>query len=385
MHYFIYNNGDARNHGCEAIIRSTSAMLGVPKECIVYTSFDIDADKLYNVDEICNILDCRVNSVRGGSLKYYILRGLSRLGINCYTRYIFSKLFANLRGWDLGISVGGDNYCYKNAVDNLSYINKRVLDKIPKIILWGVSIEPALLSQPKVLKDIKRYYAIFCRESITYEALKNCGVKNLYLYPDPAFTLKVQEAELPQGFIAGNTIGINVSPLVEALGNGVYDNYRMLIKYILENTNCAVALIPHVVTPGNDDRDAENRLYEEFKSTGRMVKISDMNCMQLKWVISQCRFFIGARTHATIAAYSTCVPTLVVGYSVKAKGIAKDIFGAYEGYVLSVQEMKDASDLTNVFIRLFRQEGKISEHLESFMPAYIQRAYEGAEKLKSIK
>ena len=66
-----------------------------------------------------------------------------------------------------------------------------------------------------------------------------------------------------------------------------------------------------------------------YKSTGRVMLVQDCNCEELKGYISRCRFFIGARTHATIAAYSSQVPTLVVGYSVKAKGIAKDRIRKY--------------------------------------------------------
>ena len=58
------------------------------------------------------------------------------------------------------------------------------------------------------------------------------------------------------------------------------------------------------------------------------------NCRQQKYIISQCAYFIGASTPSTIAAYSTGVPTLVVGYSVKAKGIAKDLFGTYDNLSL---------------------------------------------------
>ena len=57
--------------------------------------------------------------------------------------------------------------------------------------------------------------------------------------------------------------------------------------------------------------------------------------MELKGFIARCRFFVGARTHATIAAYSSCIPTFSVGYSIKAKGIAQDIFGTYKNYVFT--------------------------------------------------
>lgn len=49
--------------------------------------------------------------------------------------------------------------------------------------------------------------------------------------------------------------------------------------------------------------------------------IEDAPCGDLKGYISRCRFLVAARTHASIAAYSTGVPALVAGYSVKARGL----------------------------------------------------------------
>ena len=76
-----------------------------------------------------------------------------------------------------------------------------------------------------------------------------------------------------------------------------------------------------------------------------MVIIGDAPAALLKGYISKCSFFVGARTHSTIAAYSTGVPTLVIGYSVKSRGIATDLFGAYENYVIPVQDICDPQAL----------------------------------------
>ena len=84
--------------------------------------------------------------------------------------------------------------------------------------------------------------------------------------------------------------------------------------------------------------------------------------------------FIGARTHATIAAYSTCVPTLILGYSVKSKGIARDIFGTEEHYVLPVQEMRNPDELANGFDWLSANEMTVRDHLIKTMPEYKARA-----------
>jgi polysaccharide pyruvyl transferase WcaK-like protein len=95
-------------------------------------------------------------------------------------------------------------------------------------------------------------------------------------------------------------------------------------------------------------------------------------------------FFIGARTHATIAAYSTCVPTLVLGYSIKSQGIAKDIFGEIDKYVIKVNEIDNGEKLINAFNALYNDKDKIKRHLEKFMPEYIQRAYVGAKEVETL-
>ena len=96
--------------------------------------------------------------------------------------------------------------------------------------------------------------------------------------------------------------------------------------------------------------------------------------MQLKGYIARCRFFIGARTHATIAAYSTFVPTLVLGYSIKSRGIATDLFGTDENYVLSVQDLKQPSDLTKSWEWLQKNEESIRNHLRKVIPSYVEEA-----------
>ena len=74
---------------------------------------------------------------------------------------------------------------------------------------------------------------------------------------------------------------------------------------------------------------------------------------------------MGARTHATIAAYSTGVPTLVIGYSVKARGIAKDLFGTEDGFVLPVQTLSGSTDIVKVFCDIMSEEDNIRQVLAS--------------------
>ena len=104
---------------------------------------------------------------------------------------------------------------------------------------------------------------------------------------------------------------------------------------MLKNTEYSICLLPHVVVDDCNDLDILKEIKEKYKDNDKVyLEKNNYNCSELKYIISTFEMLLAARTHASIAAYSSCVPTLVLGYSVKSKGIAKDIFGTYEEYVL---------------------------------------------------
>ena len=156
----------------------------------------------------------------------------------------------------------------------------------------------------------------------------------------------------------------------------VLKNYIKLVKYIIEHTDYHVVLVPHVVINWSDDRISIKELCDAIEKTDRLHVLEDMPCEKLKGCISQCEFFVGARTHATIAAYSTCVPTLVLGYSIKSRGIAKDIFGTEKEYVLSVDSLINEDELLLAYQKLFEKRENIKAYLKAMMPQYIQSAYD---------
>jgi hypothetical protein len=68
----------------------------------------------------------------------------------------------------------------------------------------------------------------------------------------------------------------------------------------------------------------------------------------------------------------------VTGYSTKAAGLARDLFGREEGYVLPVGEMTEPDRLKKAFVDLFDKEEEIRDGLRKRMPSYL----EGFEELK---
>mgnify|MGYP000845310434 FL=1 len=379
--FALYAHSGSGNHGCEALARSTCKIFS-PLQCVLYSP-SLEQENTYQLDQICTVH--RV-SIRRWTFSWFVLSVLARLHL--ISRGIKLYYFVYRTKCPVCLSIGGDNYCCPGFPEPLAYANRRLNRQGKKTVLWGCSIEPELLENPKILQDLNRYALITARESITYNALLKAGVsKNTKLYPDPAFALDTVKLPLPPGFEDGNTVGINVSPLImeyEKNQNAVLENYQRLVEYILKSTGMRIALIPHVVWAGNDDRVPLRVLYDEFRDSGRVVMIEDHNCMELKGYISRCRMLVCARTHASIAAYSTCVPTLVVGYSVKAKGIAKDILGTYEHFVVPVQSLRNDSDLVIAFRWLMKHENEIRQHLQNFIPGYCAKAWEAGNEIRKL-
>lgn len=380
----MYMHAGSANHGCEAIVNSLCHMI---KEKPILISYFGQEDERYSLKELCRIQsERRFEDNRLMHILYYLYRKLTK-DETSFIRYRYGEVFKG-KTTPLALSIGGDNYCYDSMLHDLRLANKAFEEKGIKTMLLGCSIEPELLEREEIITDLKKYHTIIARENITYTALKD-KVKGpeILCYPDPAFTLGKKELSLPEGFAEGNTLGINISPMIqdnEKTAGITMENYGELIRDVIAHTDMQIALIPHVVRGQNDDRKPIHALYEEFKDTGRVVEIPDGSCEELKGYISRCRFFVGARTHATIAAYSTCVPTLVVGYSVKARGIAKDLFGTWENYVLPVQSLEKAEDLKHAFRWLMAEEAAIRGRLKQMMPDYKEKALQTGKEVDKL-
>lgn len=379
MLYMFFTAGSG-NRGCEAIVRGTCELLQ-KREKIVYTAA-LQEDVKVELDKLA---ECRrmyepVSKIRGiwnhlvCWLSYHYGTGKAQV------KTIYKNVLQTIKKQDTCLVIGGDVYCYDKPY--IYYRVNEILHK-SKRILWGCSIEPGAIDE-EMKRDLMSYDMIYARESITYDALIQHGIDtNVRLFPDPAFVMKCMDAPLPEGFEINNTIGINVSPLItgrEGKDGITLENYEHLIDYIINHTDCKVALIPHVIWENGDDRKTLQLLYEKFFQTKRVIMVEALSAERIKGIISKCRFIVAARTHASIAAYSTCVPTLVVGYSVKARGIAKDIFGEYEHYTIPVQSLSKPDDLLHAFLWLWEREAEVREYLKVKIPQYTSRMSE-IEKL----
>lgn len=346
----LYEHTGSRNHGCEAIVRTTAAAL--PEEKLRLYSADTAGDRAYEiqnvVDEIYAAKRCRTLSL------VWILRQLEKRAHFRFPNQLSAdrNICSAAAGIQAAFAIGGDVYCYFQGQDQWATDEWLKKQGIP-IVLWGCSLEPSDIAG-QLGEHLRCFDLIVARESVTWNALQlhpKLAPKSI-LCPDPAFYLESQPWKLPDSFSPGRMIGLNISPLVrkkEMTPGILLQNYKVLITEILEHTPYGVALIPHVTEPGNDDRDCLRELYKPYIHDPRVCMIEDMSCTKLKYVIGKCRMLIAARTHASIAAYSQQIPTLVIGYSVKSRGLAMDIFGTTDPYVLPIQQIQRPDALINAY------------------------------------
>ena len=306
-------------------------------------------------------------------------------------RWLYQNLLAEVARADLVVFVGADNYAAAYGCQRTFHeFNAMVRSAVRgRMLLYDCSLEESDLDA-ETRANFLLFDAVTARECVTHEHFRrSLDGGRVHYYPDPAFAMPAEPIPLPPGWQAGNMVGVNLSNLVAQAqyGSGragVVEAYHALIEHVLKNTGFHVALIPHVMN--NADLSMLRPLHERFKGTGRVLLIEDetLRAPQLKHLISQCRLYVGARTHSTIAAYSSRVPTLVLGYSVKSIGIARDLFGTEKDLVVSVQDLKSNDEIAKAFQRLCEREDEIRARLSAVMPAYIEKALSTHELIERL-
>lgn len=386
--FYMYGHGGSHNHGCEAIVRSTIAMVeatGTEQEFVI-SSLDKAADEQFlPMEKITRIYpdsyteNKLLRKIYGACIRF--LGDHEIVGRKTYKNF---KKSLNTQPEDtVFLSIGGDNYCCERP--SWLYYSNRLIDKKKyKRVLWGCSVEPETLSE-EMIRDLNGYALITAREQITYELLREkLQGPQIVKVADMAFTIAKQDSgvQLPP-----KTVALNLSPIITKRGANqkALASFQKLVDHILANTEYHIAFIPHVNIRGNSDADTMHQMYERIAHTGRATMIgTNYTYAQLRHIISQCEMMVCARTHASISAYATCVPTLVIGYSVKSIGIATDLFGTADGYVLPMDAIRGGDELISAFAVLDGRKAEIRTHLEQTMAEYVKSAYNGVACLQQL-
>lgn len=375
--FFFPIHLDGGNRGCEAIAKGTAEILDVSKENMYAYCKNVELDSYLGVNDYYKLIPKVTLNLKNKIIRIIISIFNQKLASK-YSKSVFfdSFLSVSLKG-DYMLSTGGDLMCYQNPED-VFYTNEWAIKNGLKSVLWGCSICQEKLTTEKI-EALKKFSIISVRESLSFDILKKIGIKNLYLFPDPAFVLKPVECDLPESFCDSSFIGINFSNFVGEIVDDdtiIGKNINNMINHILSNTKYRILLIPHVCWDGQDDRVICNNLFKRFRNSGRvlMLEMEKYNYCQIRYIISKCIMFIGSRTHSMISAYSECVPSLALGYSIKSKGIAKDL-GLPAETVVDCMNLNDNYVLSRSFDYLNKNRYEIFKILQRNIPDYKVKAY----------
>jgi len=262
-------------------------------------------------------------------------------------------------------------------------------------VIWGASVGPFSPNpeyEKYAIDELKRTTLITVRESLTRDYLTERGVEeNVRLVADPAFALEPIRPDLPrqiEAILEQGSLGLNLSPLIGRYGPSP-ENWRALatdcLRELDRTIDMPILLIPHVmIPPTNDDHLFLTALEQNLGARRNPIHVlrSHYTAQQLKWVISRLCAFAGARTHSTIAALSSCVPTASLGYSTKARGINQDIFG-HTRWLLRVHDITPDAFASCVRDLLIARDS-VKAELERRMPSYSGRSSQGATDLKEV-
>lgn len=390
-HFYFPLHLDAGNRGCEAIAKGTIQLLGINKHEYIALRKKAENDKIVGLSGLVTYFPAKESRIYE-SIRRLLFRVKNKLRKDAEKkryylyRYIYDPFINTMENGALTFITGGDMLCYGN--NEINYITDRLFQKNIKTILWGCSVGEENLT-PEKIEALQKYSLITARESLTYDLMiHTLKLKNVKLFPDPAFILKPEKVSLSDCFKKA-CVGINLSVYVTAnadLDTMCGRNIVSLIQYIITNTDYNVVMIPHVFWDGQDDRIICKSVEKYFYNTQRVYYIDteELNYCQIRYIISKCRYFLGARTHAMISAYSTKVPSIALGYSVKSKGIAKDL-NMPDFTILDYRNLAGESDITERFIKLEEYETEIRETYESVLTSYIKEIYEAKKCIEELQ
>ena len=218
-------------------------------------------------------------------------------------------------------------------------------------------------------KGISYAKCVMARDKQSYDYVKELlPDKSVTEIIDVAFFMPFNRKEFNKDFIH---VGLNVSAL---LWHGGYtrDNQfglnvdypsviRSIIDYFLKQANVKVHLIPHVV---GGERHVENDyavsydLFEEYNHPNLILSPLFLDPISAKSYIAGMDFFMGARMHSTIAAFSSEVPVVPMAYSRKFNGLFTDTL--QYPYMADMKVQSEAEILDGIK-QCYEQKDKLKE------------------------
>ena len=401
--YYLQGQKHFGNRGCEALTRTTAALLrresGASR--VIVPTVNEAHDRALWVRPDPSVRFARADILPHPRLRLWkrAVRWAPFLTSSAPRFYIPHRVRRDILASDAVLLTGGDTITPDNGMASLVrqvHCADIALHAGIPVVLWAASIgpfEPNPALESYVRRFLQRLSGITVRETMSLAYLDRLGIRgNVALATDPAFLLR---AEAPPTAVSvpesdAGVMGLNLSSFAVANRGrrvALTEAVRGFLRAAVGELGLSVLLVPHVEPLANPEQ-SDRRLLSSIAAglpelKGRVALLPEgLNAAQLKYCIARCRFFIGARTHSTIASLSSGVPTVSIAYSTKAWGINKDLFG-HTRYVISRDALSESA-LRSALARLLQEEARIRHHLDKVLPLWRSRALESPRLLNDV-
>lgn len=187
---------------------------------------------------------------------------------------------------------------------------------------------------------------------------------------------------IKHGFVSDYVhVGLNISSLLWHGGYTQNNQFslkvdyqktiREILDFFLSKDNVIVHLIPHVVGYDNgveNDYAVSYQLFHEYAHPQLLLSPLFRNPIDAKGYIAGMDFFIGARMHSTIAAFSSGVPVVPMAYSRKFNGLFKDTL-QYDAMV--DMKTQDDAEILSIIKDAFNKKSELKEIIENRMNGVV--------------
>lgn len=242
---------------------------------------------------------------------------------------------------------------------------------------------------------IKRSAYAFARDEVSKEFASKLSGRNIAIAPDVAFALPYDKSD-KNNKSEKIRVGMNVSGL---LWYGGYKHAKLpltvdyqeysqkLIEILSNDEKYEIHLITHVGRKDESIAESDyavcSKLHEKYPKT-ILVDVFKTP-MDAKAYIAGMDILIGARMHATIAAFSTCVATIPFSYSRKFEGLYDSVGYDYVIHACS-QSTEEAVEKTYEYIANHKElEMNVKHSMEKIVALQDEFEEKFRKILKSAK
>ena len=248
-------------------------------------------------------------------------------------------------------------------------------------------------------KTLDKCAYITARESISANKETNGLNRNIDLYPDLGFFLKMENKETIKQYLKKEYnldfeqkkyVGITVRPYRFYNSENPeerYENYKYCFVKIIDYLNeigYTPILVVHTRAENTHENDEAciNEIAGSISDKNKFIIIKDdnLNCKQLKTIYSFCDFIIGTRFHSVIFSIENRIPCIAITYGGnKGDGIMRDM--GLEKYAIKISEL-EYEILKEKVIMLKNNENFIKEKINEYLKYAYERYNELINKIK---